>query len=111
MKRVKLFEAWLAESAWAEENFKSQGEKEVADVAEQELLSKELMIVEEEDDLFGKLSQIASTEKGEKVLEITGHDLTKFSSPMEFIKWEKLGGDSEVISSCFIVKTVDKNKI
>jgi len=110
MKHIKNFEKFINEMMnWEEDLFTSHGEREVADIAEEELLTKNLVIIEEDDELFNKLVQVISTAEGEKVLEIDEHDLTKYSEPTEFIKWELLGSDSKPIETKFIIKTEDKS--
>ena len=111
--KIKNYNTWLAESIeWNDSEFATQSEKEVADVAEQELLTRELLIIEETDKvLFDKLSQLASTDDGEKVLEISGHLLTKFISPIEFIRWDRLGSEADVIEASYIIKCEDESKI
>jgi hypothetical protein len=120
MKYIKQFDIWLNESnepldlkvPWTEMKFSTTGEKEVADVAEETLLTKNLFVIEEKSEMFKKLSQIVSTTEGEPVLEVNGHTLTLIDTPFEFIKWDKLGATpSEIIESCFIVKGEDINKI
>ena len=117
MKHLQKFNSWLNEAAttkltWVEMDFPTHGEKEVADVTEETLLTKNLFVICEGEDLFKKLTQITSTEKGELVLETNGHDLILFTTPFEFIQWNKLGAsDEEIIDSCFIIKGEDLNKI
>jgi hypothetical protein len=54
---------------------------------------------------------MASTDKGEKVLENTSNELTKFSVPFEFLKWDVIGSDKLPIESSFIMKKVDTKKL
>lgn len=88
---------------WKEMDFISSGEKSVHDVAVETLLTEDLIVICEDDDNFGKFEQLVSTsQKGEKVLEVTGHSLELYSDPFEFLKWEFLGSSKEVIDTCFI---------
>jgi hypothetical protein len=112
MKHFKLFESFIFESEdWRDILFTTQDEKEVADIAEEELLTKELVVFNEGEDSFNKLEQMASTDKGEKVLENTSNELTKFSVPFEFLKWDVIGSDKLPIESSFIMKKVDTKKL
>ena len=118
MKHIKQFDYWLNESSnqpklpWTDMEFSTLGEKEVADVTEETLLTKNLFVIEESTEMFNKLAQMSSTSEGEPVLNTNGHDLILFSTPFEFIKWNKLGtAPSEVIETSFIVKGEDINKI
>lgn len=117
MKHLHDFNNWLNEAntpkvSWSDMAFATTGEKEVADIAEETLLTKQLFVICESDDSYVKLTQTASSSEGEPVLETNGHDLILFTTPFEFIKWNKLGSaPSEIIESCFIVKGEDLNKI
>lgn len=89
---VKSFLDFLNESNhidWSEMEFRSIPEKEVADVAEETLLSRYLIVFTEGYDEHTKLKQYASSEEGEKVLETTGNELTLYKTPCEFLKWDK----------------------
>jgi hypothetical protein len=108
----KNYIEFLSESEiWKEMEFETKGEKEVYDIVEQEMLTTDLVTVQEGDDEYGKLSQMASTSKGEKVLQVVDHELTKFDTPFEFIKWDRLGSDKQPIETCFIVKISDAEKL
>lgn len=117
MKHIKKFDKWLNEAmtpqlSWEDMEFATHGEKEVADVAEETLLTKHMFVICEGEDAYKKLLQISSSGEGEPVLETNGHDLILFSTPFEFIQWNKLGSaPSEIIETCFIVKGEDFNKI
>lgn len=109
---LKAFDLWLSEStSWADEKFATYSEKEVADVAEQELLTKELVIIEEGEPLHDKFIQLSSTDQGENVLEVHGNELTMFSTPVNFLKWNRLGSDNKPIETRFIVKSIDTDRI
>lgn len=92
---------------WNNMKFESSNEREVADVVEQTLMTKNLLVIEKGSDEFSKMEQHSSTEGGEKVLEITGNDLTLYTVPCEFIKWDK-----EIESDpTFIIRGEDYTKI
>lgn len=117
MTHIKKFNNWLNEAmaprlTWEDMEFPTHGEKEVADVAEETLLTKNLFVVCEGEDAFKKLTQMSTTNDSEPVLETNGHDLILFTTPFEYIQWNKLGStQSEIIETCFIVKSEDFNKI
>ena len=120
MKHLKNFSSFLGESnsplkgagtPWEEMVFSTMGEKEVADVTEESLLSKHLFVICEDDALYDKLDQIASSTEGEPVLETNGHNLVMFTTPIEFLRWDKLGSNGEAVEYCYVVKGEDLNKI
>ena len=86
--------------------FRSYNEEEVADIAEETLQSKHLIVFEAGCDECIKLTQHASSEEGEKVLETTGNELTLFTVPVEFLRW-----DRDIAEPAYIIKGEDLNKI
>ena len=118
MKNIKDFMSFLLESEiskdiilWKEASFNSSSEKKVRDIAEESLLTKDLVLVYEGTSAFIKLFQIASTEECEKLLEITGQKLCLFETPFEFIKWEIVGSSSETIETTFILSEINFSKL
>ena len=112
MEHFKNFNSWFFESKlWKEELFNNSGEKEVADIAEETLLTKDLILISQDEDSFKKLTQIISTQDGEKVLEIKEHLLTLYFTPIEFLRWDRIGADGKPIETQYIVKKVEENKI
>ena len=109
---IKNFKNWLAESiSWKDMKFEDT-ENDVADIAEQELLTKELVIIDEEEkEIFRKLDQISSVNKGKIVLEIHDHILSKYETPFEFLKWEHLGNNEIVLYYDYILKLEDYDKV
>jgi hypothetical protein len=108
----KSFKSFISESeSWKDMDFSTKGEKEVFDVVEGELLTSELLVVEEGDDAYGQLTQLTSSNKGVKVLQVVDHELTKYETPFEFIKWDRLGSDKLPIESCYVIKINDAGKL
>lgn len=107
-KYFKLFEDFHGLDT---EIFVTNDEKEVEDIVHQELLTDDTEFIEKENPLFKKMEQIASTSDGEKILELNEHLVTKFDTPFEFIRWDRLGSDKKPLETCFIVKKADKSKI
>jgi len=112
---IKNFSDFLLESEnhvlWKEIDFQSNEEKTVSDVAEESLLTPDLVVVYEGTSAYTKLTQITSSENGEEVLKITGNRLTMYTVPFDFLKWETLGASSETIETCFIVSEINTKKI
>lgn len=114
--KIKNFNQFLNESVdpclipWNEVAFDKRS-IEVADIVEETLLTKNLLLVEEECTTYDSLLQMADTEKGEPVLEIQSNEVLLYSIPFEFIKWVILGADNKAINSWFIIKTEDLQKI
>ena len=115
---IKNFRDFLLESEvgkdtilWKEMNFETASEKAVCDVAEETLLTKDLVVIYEGTSAFTKLEQIISTGEGEKVLEVTGQKLFLYDTPFEFLKWDVIGSSSDVIESAFIVSEIDFKKL
>ena len=106
--KIKKFIDFLNENHtdWKDMTFNTIPEKEVADVTEETLNSKYLMVFTNESDEYKKLKQHESTQAGEKILETTGNDLILFTSPLEFIRWDKKTDDSS-----YILKAEDYSKI
>jgi hypothetical protein len=108
---IKNFENWLAEAYnWINQKFESSDSK-VKDLVEETFLTNDLVIIEEDEGDFTKLTQMMSSEKGEEILNTTDDRLTLFTSPFEFINWETIGSDDEPIESVFIVKKEDLDKL
>jgi hypothetical protein len=115
---IKDFRSFLLETEvtkdailWKEIDFRSSSEKAVCDVAEETLLTKDLVVIYEGTSAFTKLTQIASTDEGEKVLEITGQKLYLYDTPFEFLKWEVIGSSSEPIETTFILSEINFSKL
>jgi len=112
---IKNFSDFLLESEnhvlWKEIDFQSNEEKAVADVAEESLLTPNLVVVYEGTSAYTKLAQIASSEKGEPVLEITANKLIMYTVPFDFLKWETLGTSSEPIETCYVVSEINLKKV
>ena len=108
---ISSFQEFLNESSkceiqWEKMDFRSYNEKEVADIAEESLFTKNLVVFLKGCPQYVKLEQHASSEEGEKVLEVTGNDLTLFTTPFDFLKW-----DREIDDPAYIMKTEDTDKI
>lgn len=102
-----LFEHLGSKIDWIDMDFRSHQEMEVADVAEETLQSKYLIVFYEHSSEFEKFKQHASAEQGEKVLETDGHELTLFTKPVEFLMW-----NSEIETQpIFIIRGEDYDKI
>lgn len=109
--KFKTYIDFIKESIdWTDDLITSQ-EMEIADAAENTLLTKDLCIIGEDDDSYSKLEQLASANSSEIVLEITGHTLISYTVPLEFLKWERLGTNDVVYETCFIAKMNDLSKI
>jgi len=115
---IKNFRDFLLESEvgkdailWKEMSFETSSEKAVCDVAEETLLTKDLVVIHEGTSAFTKLEQIISTGEGEKVLEVTGQQLFLYDTPFEFLKWDVMGSGSDVIESVFILSEIDFKKL
>ena len=92
---------------WSEMEFRSAPEKEVADVAEETLSSKYLIVFSDKSPQHEKLKQHASSEQGKIVLETDGNNLTLFTVPCEFLRW-----DMEIEQEpLFIIRGEDYDKI
>jgi hypothetical protein len=115
--KIKSFNEFLNESVdpclipWNEVGLTDNPSMEVADVVEETLLTKNLLVVEEECEIYHSLLQLKDTEKGEIILQVPSNEVTLFNIPFEFIKWDILGTDSKPINSWFIIKTEDLQKI
>lgn len=108
---IKNFENWLLEAYnWANQKFESSNE-EVKDIVEETFLTNDLIIIEENEGDFTKLTQMMSSEKGEEILNTSENRLTLFTSPFEFINWETIGSDDDPIESVFIIKKEDLDKL
>lgn len=108
MRKIRKFSDFLNEKIeWAHYRFNTQGEREVADVAEETLQSTQLCVIEPGDKGFEKLEQTFDACEPEMVLETDRHNLSFCKEPIEFLKWERLGSDGEPIEHCFIVKAAD----
>lgn len=100
----KLIENYID---WAEMKFRSIPEKEVADVAEETLSSKYLIVFDDKSPQHKKFKQYASSEQGELVLETDGNNLTLFTVPCDFLQW-----DMEIQEEpLFIIRGEDYDKI
>lgn len=109
---IKKFDEFLLEkSFWEEIDFQTKGEKEVANAAEEALVSDQLVVVHEEDELFSKFLQISSSDEPTPVLQVTGHNLYMYDSPVEYLKWDMVGAGDEVIETSFIVDEKNLQKI
>ena len=109
---IKNFENWLSEAYnWINQKFDSLDDKKVKDLVEETLLTNDLVIIEESEGDFTKLTQMMSSEKGDEILNTNENRLTLFSSPFEFINWETIGSDDDPIESVFIIKKEDIDKL
>ena len=87
-------------------------EKTVYDLAEETLLTKDIIIICEDDDDFEKLKQIISVQEKELILQITGNVLYHLKTPFEFLQWDIIGSSTdEIIETCFMIKEEDQDKI
>ena len=112
MKYLLTFDTWISESTeWKNRSFLSSVEKSVADIAEQELLTTDLLIINDGDSIYDKLNQVCSSSgQNEKVLDLSNNIIIKFQTPFEFLKWDILGADKKPIESFYIIKRSDNNK-
>ena len=108
--KLKTFNEFVNENEvmtdWSDMKFRTYNEEEVADVAEQTLSSKQLIVISGKTPEYTKLEQYASSEEGEKVLEVTGNELTLFTVPFDFLRWDK-----DIDEPSFIIKGEDLDKI
>ena len=112
MKNIQKFNEWINESIyWEDYEFQSKSEMEVADIIEEALLTKEIVIIEEHENAFIKLEQQTSSEEGEIILEVTEQRVTQYETPFDVMKWERLGTNEEAIETYFIVKSEDYKRI
>jgi hypothetical protein len=114
--KIKTFDDFINESlnrtSWEKMEFPSHGEKEVADVAEETLLTKHLVVIHETDDLYDKISQLAASQEAEPVLEVSKHTLSLYSTPFEFLSWVVIGSTPEdILERNFVLRTEDLKKV
>lgn len=110
--KIYNFREFINETSIRDIEMNSRGEKAVYDLAEETLLSKDLIVICERDEDFEKYKQIVSSQQSKEVLRLTGHVLYHLIEPFEFLQWDIIGSTpQEVIETCFIVKEEDSKKI